>query len=152
MPEERHRSAVLAQPERLQQRADPGKKNGRGVLLERQVLNPGEHKPVFAKGKVVAFLSSVRHSEPQIGSNPERSREVASLAPPFWETGDGQGPGRPDGFKMFGAVDAFSDADDLADTKHVLLKSLQLQLVALTRGHRFGKRLPLPTNTQNSST
>ena len=30
-----------------------------------------------------------------------------------------------------------------ADPKYVLLKSLQLQLVALTRGHRFGKRLPL---------
>ena len=74
----------------------------------------------------MAFLGSVRHSEPQFGSNPERSREVASLAPPFRETGDGQGPSRPDGFKMFDVVDAFSDADDLADPKYVLLKSLQL--------------------------
>ena len=146
MPEARHRSAVLAQPKHLQQRGDPIKKNGRGALLERQVLNPGEHKPVFTKGKVVAFLGGVRHSEPQIGSNPERSREVASLAPPFRQTGDGQGPGRPDGFKMFGVVDAFSDADDLADPKHVLLKSLQL--VALTRGHRQeATTLEVPANT-----
>ena len=102
LPESRNRPAVFAQSERVQQRADAIEQHGGGVLLEGEMLNPGQDEPILSEGQLVTFLRRVGHAEPEPGADPQRPREVTTGIASFGETGDSQRPGRPDRLELFG--------------------------------------------------